>query len=255
MLLCTGLAFAGPQISVSDPDCTHSGSEIQLTTNNFSFTLGSQTTITFCNATQDTWQSLNFTVQLGSNIDLAGIYCGGPSDLPHSAFDYCMVLDPSQPIEGTEPKYGNEINSFLVHEFSAVPDGDKPTDFYNTPNRCFYGCALKSDGSPGTQITNVIGSVVQFSFNLRPQLTFASVNANEPNAPNGLLPNEQFTLSFDCSVSSGGCDPWSGNTVFSFVASTSPNTTDFPTTVPEPATLVLMASAGIPAFLRRRKKL
>jgi hypothetical protein len=262
VLFCTTLAFAGPQISVSDPTCTHLSPEIQLHSNTFAFTFDpNNQTLTFCNATTDTWKSLNFTIAFTTSINLSGIYCGGPDNFTASAFDYCMVLDPSKPLAGTDPKYGQPIQSTLLHEF-VVSNGDTPANFFSANPSCYFGC------DPATPVDN--NTLVQLSFNLQPSnLEGSPHNGNDCDNDNedqqnedaedfracGLLPNHQFTISLGCPAGVTGCDSWAtgGTSSFFGLASTSPNTTTFPS-VPEPSTILLVASAGVPTLLRRFRR-
>jgi hypothetical protein len=257
LLFITTFAFAGPQIAVSDPSC--SGTETQLHSNTFAFTFDpAHQTLTFCNATQDTWKSLNFTIAFTTPINISGIYCGGTDNFATSAFDYCMVLDPSKPQSGQDPKYHQTINSKLLHEF-VVSNGDTPKKFFATTPSCFFGC------DPAAPLD--VQSLVQLSFNLRPSLLRNDNNncdgeqegSQQEGASDfracGLLSNHQFTISLGCPTGVIGCDSWStgGTPIFFAQASTSPNTTTFPN-VPEPSTIALLAGAGIPALLRRFRR-
>ena len=95
VVLCTSSAFAGPQLVISDPLCT--GSDIPLVGGSYSFTFTGQNSLTFCNTGTSTLTSLNFTISAGTSFDLGGFYCGAPDAYQTAAFDYCLVLDPTQP--------------------------------------------------------------------------------------------------------------------------------------------------------------
>jgi hypothetical protein len=272
VVLFSNLAFAGPQIVISDPLCN--GSEIDLNSPGYSFTFSGQASLTFCNTTSNTFTSLNFTISAPTSFDLSGFYCGAPDAYSTAAFDYCLVLDPSQANQGLNNHlFGGNLGvnpqELVVHQFVTtypkptfpyIPfQHDGPTKFYQT-DQCYFGCQTNSVGSDD-------GTSVHLSFNLlnpfelRPELCLASIAL--PSIPCGLLPNHQFTLTFACdagNTTDGGepkipCTDLPDGTTVSFVGSANPNQVDFPTAVPEPATLLLVATAGIPAFLRRRKKM
>lgn len=259
LLLCTSFAFAGPQISIADPGCQPG--DTQLFTNTFTFTYDSNHPVmTFCNSTEDTWESLNFTITLPSAIDLAGIYCGGP-DQPYTdgnspAFDFCMVLDPSRPlVEGGEP-HGYAINSTLIHEFDVNWEGgpDTPTSFFSGDS-CFYGCPTTFNDPDNLK------NIVELSFQLQPTFEFAAlvnalddVDCTSTDPRQGLRPGCQFTISLACPPDLAGCnaDDWNG-AVFNGLASPFANTQDFPAPVPEPASIALL-SGGALTMLRRVKR-
>jgi hypothetical protein len=260
----SSLAFAGPQVVVSDPICN--GSEIALNSNAFSFTFNGQTSLTFCNTTSSAFTSLNFTISSPNLFDLGGFYCGAPDNPQTAAFDYCLVLDPNHANAGNNSQlFGGTLGvnptEQVVHQFvTSYPlpvlggSHDGPTDFYQN-NDCYFGCQTNNVGSD-------MGSAVNLSFNLldplhiRPGICLA---LPLPNVPCGLLPGHEFTLTFDCdpnnTTTNNPCTSLPLGSGVSFQAAVNPNQVDFPAAVPEPATLMLVASAGIPAFLRRRKKL
>jgi hypothetical protein len=270
LVLCTSSAFAGPQIVISDPLCTGSSSEISLTSPGYSFTFSNgQASLTFCNNTTTTFTSLNFTISSATQFDLGGFYCGAPDDHTVAAFDSCLVLDPTTGApagQNGQLFYGNQLqpNELVLHQFVTsypkptfpyIPfSHDGPSDFYQN-NDCYYGCG---------SVVSQLGNEVHLSFdlltplNLRPAICLQF--NQETNIPCGLLPNHQFTLTFACDPNNTGtgtaipCDSLPDGAGVSFLASTSPDQVTFPAPVPEPTTLLLIASAGIPAFLRRRKK-
>jgi hypothetical protein len=267
VVLCTSSAFAGPQLVISDPLCT--GSEINLGAGSYSFTYNGQASLTFCNTTSSTFTDLNFTISASSAFDLSGFYCGAPDAYQTAAFDYCLVLDPNQANAGNNSQlYGGNLGvnpqELVLHQFvtsypkSTFPfiplQHDGPTKFYQQ-NNCFFGCQTNNVGS-------VTDDTVHLSFNLlnplqlRPELCLASIAL--PTVPCGLLPGHQFTLTFACDPANtdtrNPCTSLPDGAGVALVGNTSPNQVTFPTPVPEPTSLILMASAGIPALLRRRRK-
>jgi len=266
LTIFSSLAFAGPQVVVSDPICN--GTETALTSNSFSFTYNGQASLTFCNTTNTTFSSLNFTIS-ATSIDIGGFYCGAPdpsSPLP-AAFDYCLVLDPTHPNAGNNNQlYGGGLGvnptEQVVHQFVTSypfplfgPSHDGPSSFYQN-DTCYFGCQTNSVGGD-------TGSLVNLSFNLFDPLNIRPaicLNLPLPNLPCGLMPNHEFTLTFACDPSNtntnsgSSCTPLDPGSGVSFQGASNPDQVNFPAAVPEPATLMLVASAGIPAFLRRRKK-
>jgi len=263
VVLCTSSAFAGPQIVISDPGCSGG---INLNGGSYSFTFSGQTSLTFCNNGATTLTSLNFTISSPTTqFDLAGFYCGAPDNPQTAAFDYCLVLDPSQANAGNNNQlFGGTLGvnptERVVHQFVTdypIPvfggSHDGPTDFYQH-NDCFFGCQTNNIG-PDT------GNVVNLSFNLldplhiRPGICLA---LPLPNVPCGLLPGHEFTLTFACDTSNTtgdrACTNLPTGAGVSFQGAANPDQINFPAAVPEPTTLILMATAGIPALLRRRRK-
>lgn len=270
VVLFSNLAFAGPQIVISDPLCN--GSEIGLNSGSYSFTFNGQASLTFCNTTSSTFTSLNFTISAPTAFDLSGFYCGSPDDYTSAAFDSCLVLDPNQAAPGGQNGnlfYGNLLqpNELAIHQFvTSYPKPtfpwlpllhDGPSDFYQD-NTCYYGCQTHNVGS-------ISGNEVHLSFDLLTPLELRPAIClqfnQETNLPCGLLPNHQFTLTFACDPNNTGdgtaipCTSLPDGSGVSFLASTGSDQVNFPTPVPEPTTLLLVATAGIPAFLRRRKKM
>ena len=265
VLLFSSVAFAGPQLVISDPNCT--GSEIQLMSGGYSFTYNGEASFTFCNASSQTFTSLNFTISLPTSFDLSGFYCGSPDNYSTAAFDYCLVLDPTQsaPAGQNANLYGNNLGlggqptELVVHQFVTSypvpvvgPGHDTPTSFYQN-DQCFFGCPTTS-GDMGDQ--------VHLSFNLlkdvggiRAALCQAEII---PALPCGLLSDHQFTLTLGCDqanvTGSHPCVPLPTGSGVSFQAFTNQDQVTFPAPVPEPTTLVLLATAGIPAIWRRRKQ-
>ena len=261
--ILSSLAFAGPQVVVSDPTCN--GSEIALTSNSFSFTFTGQASLTFCNTTSTTFSSLNFTIGSPTAFDLGGFYCGAPDAYSSAAFDYCLVLDPNHPNAGNNSQlygggFGVNPTEEVVHQFVtsypfpvAGPSHDGPSNFYQN-GTCFFGCQTNNVGTD-------MGNLVNLSFNLFDPLhirPFLCVNLSLPNLPCGLLPNHEFTLTFECDPNNthtnNPCTSLPLGSGVSFQGGANPDQVNFPPAVPEPATLILVASAGIPAFLRRWKK-
>lgn len=271
LVLFSSVAFAGPQIVISDPLCT--GSEISLSSASYSFSFNGQTSLTFCNTTSSTFTSLNFTISTPAAIDLSGFYCGAPDTSTMAAFDSCLVLDPNQAApagQNGQLYYGNILqpDELVAHQFVTTyfkPTfpfifHDGPSDFYQD-NTCYYGCQTHNVGS-------ISSDLVHLSFDLLTPLNLRPAICSDPNVANlitnvpcGLLPNHQFTLTFACDPDNTGdgtsipCTSLPNGSGVSFVASPSPDQVNFPAAVPEPTTLVLFATAGIPAFLRRRKKM
>ena len=267
VVMFSSLAFAGPQIVISDPICN--GSEIALdASGHASFVFNGQNSLTFCNTGTTTFTALNFTISTPSPIDLSGFYCGAPNAFLSAAFDYCLVLDPNQANQGLNAQLFGQATptEFVVHQFVTSyplfpdigPTHDTPNRFYQT-NRCFFGCQTNNQGS-------VIDDLVNLSFNLYTPFNVRPVNCldafNIP-VPCGLRPNHQFTLTFDCdpgNVSSDTnhpaipCTDLPDGTGISMQGFPTGNQITFPAAVPEPATLALIAGAGIPALLRRRRK-
>lgn len=269
VVLFSNLAFAGPQIVISDPLCT--GSEIALGSASYSFSFTGQTSLTFCNTTDSTFSSLNFTISAPSAFDLSGFYCGAPDDHTTAAFDYCLVLDPNQANQGNSGLFGHNFGvnpqELVVHQFvTTYPKPtfpfvpflhDGPSDFYQD-NTCFFGCQTHNVGT-------ITGDQVHLSFNLltpfelRPAICLQF--NQEATVPCGLLPNHQFTLTFACDPNNSStdnpipCTSLPEGSGVSFLAGVDPDQVTFPAPVPEPTTLLLVATAGIPALLRRRKRM
>ena len=266
VVMFSSLAFAGPQIVISDPICN--GSEINLSTNTYAFVYNGQASFTFCNTTNTTFTALNFTIATPTPIDVSGFYCGAPNAFLTAAFDYCLVLDPNQ---ANQPGVNAQLfgqatpNEFVVHQFVTSypffpdigPIHDTPNRFYQT-NRCFFGCQTNNQGG-------VIDDLVNLSFNLYTPLNVRPENCldqfNIP-VPCGLRPNHEFTITFACdpqNTTEGGrpvipCSDLPDGSTVSFVGFPAGDQITFPAAVPEPATIALIAGAGIPALLRRRKK-
>ena len=238
LLFCSSFAFAGPPIAVSDPQCDHSQNEIQLHTASFSFiVLDSSQKLVFCNATQNNFNSLNFTIVFPSSLNLAGIYCGGPdngSGVP-AAFDFCNVLDPLQ-------------NNPLLHTFDSAVD--TPSAFYSNNPTCTFGCH-----NPTTPPT--FGSLVELAFGTFSEEEFGFSGPNDNNcgaAGTGLVSGCRFTIDFNCPTNSIGCNPMPVGTAISFLGSTSNSSSVFPAPVPEPATIFLMTGVAVPAIFRRVRR-
>jgi hypothetical protein len=268
--LFSSMAFAGPQIVISDPLCTHAPGEIDLGSGAFSFTFNGQSSLTFCNTTAQTFTSLNFTITMPTAVNLGGFYCGAP-DSGAAAFDYCMVLDPNKPNQGNGGLFGHNFGvnpqELVVHQFvttyaTLFPPAikhDTPTSFYQN-GTCFFGC------TPGTTVGTDPSNILNLSFDivnplgLRPELCSNSIAT--PVIPCGLLPNHEFTLTLACDPKNtidGGhpaipCTSLPDGSGVSLEGFNNPNQVTFPTAVPEPTSLALLATAGIPALLRRRRK-
>ncbi|HET9696919.1 MAG TPA: PEP-CTERM sorting domain-containing protein [Terriglobales bacterium] len=253
VIMVTSAAFAGPQIVISDPFCSNppgSNNEILLNSGNYSFTVNGPTTLTFCNFSNPgvTFAHLNMAITFGSTINLASLYCGGPnspSPTPETPgyppFNYCAVMDPNVAPSGPEPFSNQALAGKLIHEF-VVDNGDTPNNFFNN-DQCFFGC------NPSVAY---LGNTVYLSFN---------VGGQHPQT--GLLRGDTFAITLGCSapvtnlanIPDPNCnDDLFKDATFSFNVGSNPSSTQFPTTVPEPATLTLLGAAVIPAFLRRRKK-
>ncbi len=270
VVLFSSMAFAGPQIVINDPLCN--GTEIPLgPSGTFSFTYTGQSSLTFCNTTSNTFTSLNFTITAPTNFDLNGFYCGSPDDTTTAAFDYCLVLDPkhaapagqnAQLYGNTPPPFaglGGNPNELVVHQFVtsyplpvAGPNHDTPSSFYQN-DQCFFGCPTV--GSDMTDQAHLSFDLLQDPGGLRAALCQAQLI---PALPCGLLANHQFTMTLGCDeaniTGNHPCTPLPPGSTISLQAFNGPDQVTFPTTVPEPATLTLLATAGIPALLRRRKK-
>ncbi len=244
--ILSSVAFAGPQVVVSDPFCSNppgSNNEILLNSGNYSFTVNGATTLTFCNFSNPgvTFEHLNLAITFATAIDLSSIYCGGPNSPSGSPetpgyppFNYCAVMDPNVAPTGPEPFSNQALAGKLIHEF-VVDNGDTPNNFFNNDS-CTFGCPSVA----------YIGNSVYLSFNV-----------GGPNPHSGLLRGDTFTINLGCSPTDG-VDPNCSNDLFknasfTFNVDSNPSSTQFPSTVPEPATIVLLATAGIPALLRRKK--
>ncbi len=233
LLFSSTFAFAGPQLSVSDPQCDNSSNEIQLTSSSFSFTVQSSTNkLVFCNATNQNFSSLNFTIVFPTTFDLTTMYCGGPdngSGVP-AAFDFCNVLDP------------NNDNQKLLTFVAGV---DTPSSFYQEDPSCTFGC------SPRTP--SVFGNSVEFQFGTFPsELSLLNEN-NCGAAGTGLVSGCRFTFDFNCPPNSVNCDPMPVGTTIAFLASTSNLSNEFPppASVPEPASILLISAGMLPVVYRR----
>jgi hypothetical protein len=225
LLFCSTFALAGPPIAISDPGCPDGGIALDAS-GAASFTVGIGTpSVTICNTTSGEgavdYRSLNFTINFASSVFLDGIYCGAPDTGP-AAFDYCNVLDPSN-------------GDALVNHF--VAGVDTPSSFY-------------ADGGPSEELS---GTLAHLSFNLfDPILSFATFESEFD--PRGLQAGDSVTIFFTCTdtESRNGCEPIQAGSGVSLLASTSTNTGIFP--VPEPATILLIAGAGLPMAFRRFRK-
>lgn len=268
LVMFSSLAFAGPQIVISDPICNGSTpGDINLGSNTYAFVYNGQASFTFCNTTTTTFTALNFTISTPTPIDLSGFYCGAPDAFLNAAFDYCLVLDPNRANQGKNSQlFGQATPSELVvHQFVTSyplfpdigPFHDTPTKFYQN-NNCFFGCQTNNVGS-------LIDNLVNLSFNLYTPLNVRPENCLDQfgvQIPCGLRPNHEFTITFACdpkNTPAGGhplipCTSLPDGSGVSFEGFPAGNQVTFPAAVPEPTTLTLLATAGIPALLRRRRK-
>jgi hypothetical protein len=201
-----------------------------------------------------TFAHLNLAITFASAIDLSSIYCGGPDnpdsdpgDAGYPPFDYCAVMDPNQPASGPETFSNQALAGNLIHQF-VEENGDTPSNFYNN-NFCFFGCSPDIGPYPGSTV-------------------FLSFNVGGQHPQTGLFRGDTFQITLGCTapIEEGpeiesetegdpNCsDDLFKNATFAFNVDSNQSSTQFPTVVPEPATITFFALAGIPALLRRRKK-
>jgi hypothetical protein len=237
LLFSASLAFAGPLITVGDPQCSGNETYKLSTLQGTGFVITDPTqAITVCNDTEQNFSNLNFTFDFAPTVfNLATIYCGAPDSGP-AAFDTCSVLDPT--------------TNTLIHTFAAGTD--TPTSFYQSYS-CSFGCNTET---PPT----IDGTSVHLSFNLTPILlatTFATDSdyespCNSEVGRDGLLAGCTFTIAFNCPSTDGAvsCDSIPVGTRAALLASNTFNNTTFPT-VPEPASIFLMAGGVLPLVFRK----
>jgi len=142
---------------------------------------------------------------------------------------------------------GQDWSNIVIGILTTAPISDiqcpssSPSDPQNNEHLAFSTCVL----FPSNSIANLIYA---YFFGVSPPIPQFGFNGF-PGVPDG----QRFTVDLDCH-DFGGCIPWPTGTIMLASENVGPND-PLPTPVPEPASLTLLASGGVAAYLRRKRKL